>query len=304
MLNLDKILLLSGGVSFEKEVSQKTASNCYKQLKKLNKYTIELFEVTDDICLLVNKIKTFEPCVVFNCLHGKFGEDGAIQSILNFLKVPYTHSSSASSAIAMNKVLTKKLVSSVGVEVAKDISINSDKLSNEHILKVPYVVKPVSDGSSCGVNLFLDEDKKPIDTISYEHNIQLMAEEFICGREITVGICNGKILGITEIFTNDSFYDYESKYQEGKSTHVLDPDLNKEVKQKLINYSKNVFSVLGLNGVARMDYRCDGDRVVFLEVNTQPGMTEMSLIPEQALNMGMNWEKLLDEIISTASFEE
>ena len=302
MVNLkksEKISVLRGGISDEKEISILTANQVYKTLQK--KYDTTLINVDHDCNKLINDLIRSKPDKVFNCLHGIFGEDGQLQSILNYLKIPYTHSGVLASSIAMNKVVSKYFYKSLGIRFPQNYDINS-KFTNS---SYPFIVKPICGGSS--KNLLKIENQKQLNDFKSNDNDQLhkyMVEEFIDGREITVGILEDKICGIMEIIFDSEIYDFKNKYQV-IAKHSLNPKLPENVKQKLKDISLKVHRAFNCKCISRLDFRYNtkSKELFLLEINTQPGLTQNSLLPEMARSKGTDFLELCEILLSNAECE-
>ncbi len=301
MVNLrksDKISILRGGISDEKEISILTANQVFDALK--NKYKTTLIDVEPDCKKLVNDLIKFKPDKVFNCLHGYFGEDGQVQSILNYLKIPYTHSGVLSSSIAMNKIVSKTFYKSLGVKYPKNLK----KLKNLSESDFPIIIKPICGGSSN--NLIKAENQKQLLDFTKKKNDleKFMFEEFIKGREITVGILENKICGIMEIIFDSEIYDFKNKYQE-IATHIINPKLPKKIIKRLEEISIKIHEGINCNCLSRLDFRYDTElnEIFLLEINTQPGLTQNSLLPEMAKDKGVNFLKLCEIILSNTQCE-
>ena len=301
MVNLkksEKISVLRGGISDEKEISILTANQVYKTLQK--KYDTTLIDVDHDCNKLINDLIRLKPDKVFNCLHGIFGEDGQLQSILNYLKIPYTHSGVLASSIAMNKIISKYFYKSLGIRFPQNYDINS-KFTNS---SYPFIVKPICGGSSKNLIKIENErqlnDFKNNDTELYKY----MVEEFIDGREITVGILEDKICGIMEIIFDSEIYDFKNKYQT-IAKHVLDPKLPENVKKKLKDISLKIHKSLNCKCISRLDFRYNNKskELFLLEINTQPGLTQNSLLPEMAKSKGTDFLKLCEILLTYAECE-
>lgn len=244
--------------------------------------------------------------VVLNGLHGPWGEDGCVQGLFEVLGLPYTHSGVLASALAMDKIKSKHVFAEAGLDVAKDVAVTREDVARAHPLKPPYVVKPVNEGSSFGV-LFVREGANgpatEVMTESWLYGDNLMAEEYIPGRELTVGVMGDRPLAVTEITTLREFYDFDAKYADGGSRHVIPADLPQSVTQAAMDAAVLAHNALGCRGVTRSDFRYDESkgRLVILETNTQPGMTPTSLVPEQAVHIGMSFEDLMAWMIEDAS---
>ena len=298
-----KILILSGGISKERLISLDTGFQVAKELKK-NGYRIKISEPDDS---LEKNIREFKPSVIFNALHGQFGEDGYIQSILEQFKIPYTHSGVIASSIAMDKEISKKIFRQNNIITPKHIKYSFDKKNLELInkiskeLKFPVVVKPINEGSS--VNVFICT-KKNINQIlkkmkSYK---QVMIEEFIGGREIQVAIMGNKKLGAIELKPKRKFYDYQAKYNtNAKTQHIIPVNLQKNKLKEVLNIALKAHNKIGCRGVTRSDFKFYKNKFYLLELNTQPGMTKLSLVPEIAAYQGISFYKLIKWILKDAS---
>ncbi|MEE2695186.1 MAG: D-alanine--D-alanine ligase [Pseudomonadota bacterium] len=293
----DKIAILKGGISDEQEISKLTADQVFATLSK--KYTTKIINVDEDCIKLISDLKKFQPDKVFNCLHGFFGEDGQVQSILNYLKIPYTHSGVLASSLAMNKITSKLVYESIGVRCPKTIHLGNKK----KIEKFPVIIKPTCGGSSNGLRKIkniheFENVQKKSDTRS------LMIEEFIEGREITVGVLDNKICGIMEIIFDSDVYDFENKYI-NIATHLINPKLPKKIKKKLEDYSLRAHKTLQCNCLSRLDFKYSEklNEIFLLEINTQPGLTKDSLLPEMAKKKGISFFKLCEIILNNALCE-
>ena len=298
-----KILILSGGISKERLISLDTGLQVAKELKK-NGYKVKIFEPDSN---LAKNIKQFKPAIIFNALHGQFGEDGYIQSILEQFKVPYTHSGVIASSIAMDKEISKKIFIKNKINTPKffKYSFNKKKLDLIKIidgkLKFPVVVKPLNEGSS--VNVYICT-KKNITKIlkSMESYKEIMIEEFIAGREIQVAIMGNKKLGAIELKPKRKFYDYQAKYNvNAKTQHIIPINLPKNKLDQVMNMAFKAHKIIGCRGVTRSDFKFFKGKFYLLEINTQPGMTKLSLVPEIAAHYGISFKKLIEWILKDAS---
>ncbi len=298
-----KILILSGGISKERLISLDTGQQVAKELKK-NGYQIKISEPDKN---LEKTIKNFKPGVIFNALHGQYGEDGYIQSIIEGFKIPYTHSGVIPSAIAMYKDISKKIFIKNNIKTPRFFTFSYDmKVQNlikkiEKKLSFPVVVKPLNEGSS--VNVYICE-KKNINKIlkRLKNYKKIMIEEFIGGREIQVAIMGNTKLGAIELKPKRKFYDYKAKYNSGaKTEHIIPVDLPKKKLSQIMNMALNAHKVIGCKGVTRSDFKYYRGTFFLLEINTQPGMTKLSLVPEIAEHKGINFLKLIEWILKDAS---
>ena len=298
-----KILIISGGISKERKISLQTGNEVAKQLKK-NGFIIKICEPNDDLSHIV---KTFKPKVIFNALHGQFGEDGYIQSILENLKIPYTHSGVLASSIAMNKEISKKIFIRNKILTPKYIKYSFDKSKLElnklieKKLNFPVVIKPINEGSS--VNVFICRKKEIQKKIKKLKDYgQILIEEFIPGREIQAAILGEKKLGAIELKPRRKFYDYEAKYNvKAKTKHIIPVNLNKKKYMELMKISLKAHKLIGCRGVSRSDFKFYKNKFYLLEINTQPGMTKLSLVPEISAYNGINFINLLKIILKDAS---
>ena len=298
-----KILVLCGGRSKEREISLETGREVTRELKK-NKYRVIMSE--PDISL-VKKIKSYKPNIIFNALHGQFGEDGYIQTVLESQKIPYTHSGVLASSIAMDKVISKKIFLKNKILTPKYIKFNykKNKLNIireiENKLKFPVVIKPVNEGSS--VHVYICNKKNIINNLKVlEIYNEILIEEFIPGREIQVAIMGKKILGAIELKPKRKFYDYEAKYNPKANTeHIIPVDIDKKNLKKITEIAFKVHKIIGCRGVSRSDFKFYNGKFYLLEVNTQPGMTKLSLVPEIAAFSGISFIKLIEWILKDAS---
>jgi len=298
-----RILVLCGGISKERLVSLDTGKQVAKELKK-NQYDVITCE--PDNTLLKN-IKLFKPDIIFNALHGQFGEDGYIQTILEIQKIPYTHSGVIASSIAMDKEIAKKIFIRNKILTPKYIKFSYKKNEKNIIktiekkLKFPIVIKPINEGSS--VHVYICNKKNIIKNLKIlKAYKQILIEEFIPGREIQVAIMNNKTLGIIELEPKRKFYDYEAKYNSNaKTKHIIPVNLNKKDLHKITNITLKAHQIIGCRGVTRSDFKFYRGKFYLLEINTQPGMTKLSLVPEIANYVGMSFMQLIEWILKDAS---
>ena len=296
MSDLPKIGMLYGGWNSEAEVSKASSHFCSMVARECGYEVIEI-ELDRNLPILLTKHKVD---IVFNALHGQIGEDGSVQGLLNILDIPFTHSGVAASAIAMDKLLSSRLFEGANIKTPPKILLNE----GEHVTPIdhsgPYVIKPRNDGSSVGVEIILDGRLCPRNR--WDSKTHLIAEQYISGREITVSILNGKALCVTEIITKAEFYNYEAKYEIGGSQHILPATVPESCTQKAMFWAEKAFELLGCRGVARADLRWDEDsnKLYLLEINTQPGMTPTSLVPEQASYCNVSMHRLITLLIEAA----
>mgnify|MGYP001389703880 CR=1 FL=1 len=298
-----RILVLCGGISKERLVSLDTGAQVANELKK-NKFDVITCE--PDHTLLKN-IKLFKPDIIFNALHGQFGEDGYIQTILETQKIPYTHSGVIASSIAMDKIISKKIFTRNKILTPKYIEFDykKNKLNIfkiiEQKLKFPVVIKPINEGSSVNVHICTKKNiiKKLKELRVYN---QILIEEFIPGREIQVAIMDNKTMGAIELEPKRKFYDYEAKYNSNaKTKHVIPVNLSKKNLDKVSTITRKVHQLIGCKGVTRSDFKFYKGKFYLLEINTQPGMTKLSLVPEIANYVGINFINLIKWILKDAS---
>lgn len=296
-----RVTVLLGGFSAEREVSLNSGANAVKALEAAG-YAVKAIDVSRDIATIVHDLERTKPDVVFNALHGRYGEDGCIQGVLNMLELPYTHSGLLASALAMDKPAAKRIFASNGITVADGVVVTRKSLEdNGDPLPRPYVVKPLNEGSSVGVVIVREGDNAiPYANSGWPYEGRLMAEAYVPGREFTVAVMAGHALGVTEIATGRTFYDYEAKYAVGGSTHTLPAQVDDAVYAECQRLAIRAHDALGCRGVSRADIRYDGERLVMLEVNTQPGMTRTSLVPEQAVLAGIGFPDLCTWMVETA----
>ena len=299
------VAFLMGGLSAEREVSINSGNACYNAINKEKYYASKIIVDKN----FYDKILTIKPDICFNALHGSFGEDGTIQSILNKIKMPYTHSGANASCIAMNKLLTKNYLSQF--YTSKENQIIFPKSYNFKSLKeykkfLPLVLKPISGGSSVEINILKNEDDLNYVKDKIFSNL-FIVEPLVGNRELTVSILENEPLVVTEIISkNNFFYDYDSKYSSNGSIHILPAKIPEAVYNKITKWAKLAHELLGCSGISRSDFRYDDSKneLYMLEINTQPGMTKTSLSPEQASYCGITLTELVDKLISKAKFEK
>ena len=297
-----KILILSGGVSKERLISLDTGYQVAKELKK-NGYRVKISEPDK----LKENVNQFKPKIVFNALHGQFGEDGYIQSVLENLEIPYTHSGVIASSIAMDKEISKQLFIKNKINTPKSFIYFFDKKNSDLIkkinreLKFPVVIKPLNEGSS--VNVYICSRRDIIKKLKkIKHYKKVMIEKFIGGREIQVAIMGNKKLGAIELKPKRKFYDYKAKYNtNAKTEHIIPVDLTKKKLQQILNIAFKAHKIIGCRGVTRSDFKFYNNKFYLLEINTQPGMTKLSLVPEIAQYKGISFKNLIEWILKDAS---
>ncbi|HEV2562981.1 MAG TPA: D-alanine--D-alanine ligase [Rhizomicrobium sp.] len=303
-MSFKRIAVLLGGRSAEREVSLVSGAACARALREESFDVIEI-DAKDD---LANQLAAAKPDAVFNALHGRWGEDGCVQGLLELMRIPYTHSGVLASALAMHKGRAKDVFRAAGLPIVKSIIADRHAASAAHLMEPPYVVKPVSEGSSVGVFIIRPGDNRPpgeLGSDTWQLGDEVMVEEFVPGRELTVAVMGNRALAVTDIVPKTAFYDYEAKYAAGGSEHVIPADLPDAVTEEAKRIAEQAHIALGCRGVSRTDFRYDDtsgkQRLILLEVNTQPGMTPTSLVPEQAAYTGMNFRALVRWIVEDAS---
>ncbi|MBT8153722.1 D-alanine--D-alanine ligase [Epibacterium ulvae] len=296
---LPKVAVLMGGPSAEREVSLSTGRECATALRGEGYEVVEIDAGGD----LVDQLKNVQPDVVFNALHGRWGEDGCVQGILEWLKLPYTHSGVLASALAMDKQRSKETFRVAGLPIAQSGLFAKEDVARAHVMAAPYVVKPNNEGSSVGIYLVHENSNTPpqLDTTMPD---QVLVEAFVPGRDLTVSVLGDRALTVTDILT-DGWYDYDAKYKPGGSRHVVPADLPAEIFDLCMEYAVTAHQALGCRGLSRTDFRWDEskgkDGLILLEVNTQPGMTPTSLSPEQAEHSGLTFGQLCAALVEDAS---
>ncbi len=300
------VAVLMGGWSAEREVSLSSGSECAAALEGEG-YRVTRVDAGRD---LASVLATLKPDACFNALHGRWGEDGCVQGILEVLDIPYTHSGVMASAIAMHKEQTKKIVARAGVPVAEARAVTIAEALAKHAMPPPYVAKPIAEGSSVGVVIVDRGQNRPpqnIATIPVTRDGHIMIERFIPGRELTCATIAGKASAIIDIVAADhlKFYDYEAKYAPGGSKHILPARIPDHVTRAIQVHTLAAHEALGCRGVSRCDYRWDEEEndLIFLEINTQPGMTPTSLVPELAQHAGMTFGQLVAMLVEDASVD-
>ncbi|WP_245848435.1 D-alanine--D-alanine ligase [Actibacterium ureilyticum] len=288
-----------GGPSAEREVSLSSGRECAAALGQAG-YDVVSVDAGPDLCARLIEI---QPDVVFNALHGRWGEDGCVQGMLEWLRIPYTHSGVLASALAMDKERTKTAFRAAGLPVADSVLAGRDAVRAAHVMTPPYVVKPYNEGSSVGVYLVNEAANGP-PQLSEDMPEVVMVEQFVPGRELTTTVMGDRALTVTDILT-DGWYDYDAKYKEGGSRHVVPADIPDEIFAACLDYALRAHRALGCRGVSRTDFRWDAarglDGLILLETNTQPGMTPTSLAPEQAAICGHDFPALCAWMVEDAS---
>ncbi len=299
------VVVLMGGWSAEREVSLVSGAGVAKALEEEG-YRVTAVDVQRDLAGLMHALTHPRPDAVFNALHGRGGEDGTIQGVLEFLGLPYTHSGVQASAIAMDKAMTKRVLDSVGVRSPKGMVLARGAITGgDHPMPAPYIVKPVDEGSTVGVALVREGQNSPVGD-AWSFGDRALVEEFIPGRELTVGVMGDRALTVTEIVFQAQVYDYTAKYSSGHAVHTLPAAIPEAVAEEAKRMAVLAHQTLGCRGVSRSDFRWDDSRpgtegLYFLEINNQPGMTPLSLVPEQAAHVGITYGALVGWLVENAS---
>ena len=300
------VAVLLGGLSAEREVSLRSGAACAAALEGEG-YTVTRIDVGRDLAEVVARVR---PDVAFNALHGRFGEDGVVQGILEMAQIPYTHSGVLASALAMQKDRAKAVMAAAGVPVPRGMTVHRLEAAQRHVLSPPYVLKPVNEGSSGGVIIVREGRSPPPQELGREDwafGDWMLAENFVAGRELTCAVMGDRALGVIDIRpAAGEFYDYESKYAKGGSVHVLPAEIKPNIYHQVQELALTAHQALGCRGVSRADFRYDDTpggtgELVCLEVNTQPGMTETSLVPELAAHDGFSFGELVRWMVEDAS---
>ena len=302
------VAVLMGGWSAEREVSLSSGEACAQALRNAG-FNVVPIDVTRE--RIVSILQDLQPDVAFNALHGHWGEDGCASAVLETLRIPYTHSGVLASSLAMHKEKSKILFRAAGIPVAESRLVELESAAAQHPMTPPYVLKPVSEGSSVGVHIVTQSSNGPAAIILEQRDIygsHVMAERFIPGKELTCAVMGDVALGVIDIVSQGSFYDYRSKYAPGGSRHILPAEIPHDIYRKCQQYALLAHEALGCRGVTRADYRYDDapgveHPLVLLEINTQPGMTGTSLVPELAAHAGHSFEALVTWMVSDASID-
>ncbi len=306
---MTRVAVLLGGISAEREVSLSSGAQVVQALRA-GGFEVVAVEVGRDLSAVLAALSPAQgprPDVVFNALHGRFGEDGVIQGVLDWLGLPYTHSPARASALAMDKAASRLVFQAAGLPVARGMVVSPDVLAAGDPMPLPYVVKPVAEGSSVGVHILREGDnRREALARAWGFGDEILVEEYVPGRELTVGVLGDRALTVTDITARGGFYDYESKYGANGSRHVLPAAVHPEAAASALRMAVEAHRALGCRGASRADFRYDDTagepgRLVLLEVNTQPGMTPVSLLPEQAAWCGMDFPALCAWMVEHAS---
>ncbi len=300
---MKRVAVLMGGISSEREISLQSGQGV---LQALNEAGFSAFpiDLTHNLDEFVQILKREKPDVVFNALHGKYGEDGCVQGVLNLLQIPYTHSGVAASAVAMNKRLAKKIATDIGLMVAGGVMVEKRDILENNPIAMPYVIKPDDEGSSVGVFIIKTVADKKKMLGQWAFNKPVMMEEYIDGIEISVAVSDEKAFGVVEIVPQTGFYDFTNKYAEGGAKHIIPARIPEKIYDEAMHQALLMHKELGCRGVSRSDFRYDNtgdnDRLVFLEINTNPGMTPVSLVPELAKYQGISYKELVVWLVERA----
>jgi D-alanine-D-alanine ligase len=300
------VAVLMGGWSAEREVSLRSGKACADALERLGRYRVSRVDVTRDIAMTLAALK---PDVALNVLHGRPGEDGVLQGLLEIAGIPYSHSGVLASALAMQKDMAKAALRAGGVPVPGGLAADRREAAQRHLLPPPYVIKPVAEGSSVGVFIVREDHAHPPQELTradWAFGETVLVEPYIAGKELTCAVMGDRALGVIEIVPTVKFYDYEAKYAPGGSRHLLPAPVSAEIYEECRRLALAAHNALGCRGVTRADFRYDdaqaGPRGLYcLEVNTQPGMTETSLVPEMAAHAGISFEDLAGWMVEDAS---
>ena len=296
------VAVLMGGWSAEREVSLVTGAAVCKALGAAG-YRVTGIDVQRDLGALLTRLYP-RPDAVFNALHGRYGEDGCVQGLLNILEIPYTHSGMLASALAMDKPAAKRMFAAAGLPVAEHKIVRREEIIAGDPMARPYVVKPTNEGSSVGVHIVRQGDNlRPLADTAWPYGPEVMVEKFIPGSELTVTVMGDRTLAVTKIASERGFYDYEAKYAEGGSVHQVPAPLAADVYENVMAIALTAHRCLGCRGVSRADLRYDGKRPCLLEINTQPGLTPTSLVPEQAAYAGISFDDLVSWMVEQAEYD-
>ncbi|MBP02394.1 MAG: D-alanine--D-alanine ligase [Rhodospirillaceae bacterium] len=304
MKSVKKVVVLEGGFSNEREVSLDTAEAAANALKELG-FHICRIDVSRNQLALLKELDKAKPDIIFNALHGKYGEDGCIQGLLDMIQIPYTGSGRSASMLSMNKPLAKKMFEEAKIPVANSSVCTYDDLVLADPIARPFVIKPIDEGSSVGVRIIKTKQQNSTEhynTMSKEKPV--MVEKYIPGRELTVSVMGNAPLAITEITTRSNFYDYSAKYKTGGSTHIIPADIPTDIYEAVLAAAVSAHKALGCRGISRADFRLNKSKFFLLEINTQPGLTKTSLVPEQANYRGISFNDLIKWMVDKAECDE
>ena len=302
---MKKVMVLMGGMSSERDISLLSGTNVARALKDAG-YAVVTYDLTANLADFIQTLRQEKPDVVFNALHGKYGEDGCIQGLLDMMSVPYTHSGVLASSIGMNKAMARHLVQQIGISVAKGgLMTRQEFIADEPAM--PYVIKPNDNGSSVGVTIVRNEADRDEVLSRWPDEQQLLVEAYIPGKELSVAVLDGKALGVVEIVPKTGYYDFQNKYTTGGAAHIIPAPIDQNIYAQAMKYAEQVHHLIGARGVTRSDFRLDdtntkSPRLVFLEINTGPGMTALSLVPDIAKTCcGLTYEELVSHLVEEAT---
>ncbi|MBY0500714.1 MAG: D-alanine--D-alanine ligase [Alphaproteobacteria bacterium] len=300
-----RVAVLMGGFSVERDVSLSSAQGVLKALEELGHEFIPI-DVTRDITALAQNLEAYKPDVVLNILHGRWGEDGCIQGLLEMMNIPYSHSGVLGSSLSMNKVVARKICQIKGIRIPEGQVARLADVCAGRVMEPPFVIKPIGEGSSLGVHIIYDR-KTPLPRLSdWPFEEKILVERYIPGREIQVAILGGKAMGAIEICPKGEFYDYEAKYTDGKAVHLMPAPIPSEVYAQVMEWAEIAHRALECRGVTRSDFRYDDTKrepgeLYYLETNPQPGLTPLSLVPEIVAHEGMTYTQLVQWMVEDAS---
>lgn len=295
------VLLLVGGMSAERDVSIMSGKGVGKSLVELG-YRVTKVDMGADIA---NVITSLSPDIVFNCLHGTYGEDGCVPGLLDILHIPYTHSGVLTSALAFNKAKSREIFQGCGIKCAEGKIIHKDDDIKSDPLSRPYIIKPLSQGSSIGIEVVFEDDEFDFAKYKFEYGDEILVEKFISGRELQVAVLNGKALGVLEIkVLKNRFYDYETKYNEGMAEHIVPAKIPEDIYKKAMDLSENVNKTFYATGMVRIEmiYHEEENELYMLELNTHPGMTKLSICPEIAALKNITYTDIVKDLVENATF--
>ena len=299
------IAVLRGGLSMESEVSNSSANFVIKALKSIGHNTLDINVDKDFLNWAIKNKEHID--IFFNALHGKWGEDGKIQGVLEYLGIPYTHSGVTASAIGMDKELSKKIFKNAGIEVPNGFVVTKKNLLKKDPIKRPYIIKPICEGSSLGVHI-ISKNKQIKKILKDFKENEILAEEYIYGNDYTVALMDGKCLGILEIIPKESFYNYSAKYKNNKTIYRYPKRINQKTITKIIKLAKQANKQIKATSITRVDFRVNEKKgengIYILEINTQPGLTKTSLVPKIAKQSGISFENLIDWMVMDAKINK
>jgi D-alanine-D-alanine ligase len=300
-----RVAVLMGGFSVEREVSLSSAQGVIAALQELGHEAIPI-DVTRNMEKLVQNLEIHKPDVILNILHGRWGEDGCIQGLLQMMDIPYSHSGVLGSALSMNKIVARKICQIEGIRVPEGQVAQLVDVCAGHIMKPPFVIKPIGEGSSLGVHIILDETTPLPNPKDWAFEDEVLVERYIPGKEIQVAVLGGKAIGAIEIRPHGTFYDYEAKYTDGKAVHVMPAPIHPEAYAQVLEWAEKAHKGLECRGVSRSDFRYDDTMgepgtLYYLETNPQPGLTPLSLVPEIVAHEGMTYAQLVQWMVEDAS---